>query len=218
MRFLRRIINVFRNEVYIINGNKVKRKFIPFIKGLKIEFDRNGNKIYIDKNTKFRKSLIHLSCHNAEIRLGSGLYSSTIINCKCGDNQKLIIKDGFTSVGTTFQLNETNASVEIEENCMFSNDIVFWATDGHAIFNLGDNFAYNTPKTIKIGKHVWIGNGAKLTKGAVIPNDSIVALGSVVSKDFSQESNIIIAGNPARIVKHNINWNRDKTPTNYNCF
>lgn len=36
MRFLRRIINVFRNEVYIINGNKVKRKFIPFIKGLNL--------------------------------------------------------------------------------------------------------------------------------------------------------------------------------------
>ena len=58
MRFLRRIINVFKNEVYIINGNKVKRKFIPFIKGLKIEFDRNGKKPNL--TNLFSYSLIYL--------------------------------------------------------------------------------------------------------------------------------------------------------------
>ena len=216
MRFIKRFINIFRNEVYIVDNKQIRRCFFPFFKGLKFEFDRNGNKIYINKTAKFRKSLLHLSCHNAEIKLGNGLYHSTIINCKCGNNQKLTIKDNFSTVGTTFELNETNTSIEIDENCMFSYNTVFWPTDGHAIINIGENLAYNTPKKIKIGKHVWLGNNVKITKGACIPDNTVVALGTVVSKDFSKESNIIIAGNPAKIIKHNINWNREKTPTDYN--
>lgn len=218
MRFLRRIVNIFRNEIYIVDGDKIQRKYFPFFKGLKIIFDRNGNKIYINKKAKFRRSLLHLSCHNAEIKLGSGIYSSVIINCKCGNRQKLTIKDGFSSAGTIFQLNETNASIEIDENCMFSHDTVFWPTDGHAILNVGEDLAYNLPKTIKIGKHVWIGNEAKVTKGTIIPSNSVVALASVVSKDFSGETNVILAGNPAKIVKRNIDWYRDKTPTDYNAI
>lgn len=46
-----------------------------------------------------------------------------------------------------------------------------------------------------------------IMKGVTIPNDTIVAYNSCVTKSFSDE-NSIIAGSPAIIVKRNIKWER----------
>ncbi len=57
-----------------------------------------------------------------------------------------------------------------------------------------------------IGNHVWIGENALILKGVKIGDNSIVGAGSVVTKDVPNNS--IVAGNPARIIKNNINWER----------
>jgi len=51
-----------------------------------------------------------------------------------------------------------------------------------------------------IEDNVWIGMNAVILKGVTIGENSIVAAGSVVSK--SVPANVIVAGNPAVIVKH----------------
>ena len=63
----------------------------------------------------------------------------------------------------------------------------------------------NPAKSITVGDRVWLGNNTTVLKGAVISNDSIVATGSIVTKFFS-ESNVILAGNPAVVVKKGIRW------------
>lgn len=50
---------------------------------------------------------------------------------------------------------------------------------------------------ISIGDNCFIGRGAQLLLGVCLADNIIVAAGSVVTKSFS-ESNIIIAGNPAK--------------------
>ncbi len=49
--------------------------------------------------------------------------------------------------------------------------------------------------------------GVSILKGATIFDNSIVAFGSIVTKSFT-ETNVIIAGIPAKIVKTNINWKK----------
>ena len=51
-----------------------------------------------------------------------------------------------------------------------------------------------------IGDNVWIGMNAVILKGVTIGENSIVAAGAVVSK--SVPANVVVAGNPAVIVKH----------------
>jgi len=66
--------------------------------------------------------------------------------------------------------------------------------------------AQQTPNSIKVGEHVWITSHARLLKGAAIGNGSIVASGAIVTKDFSDQENVLIAGVPAKVLKTNIAW------------
>ena len=70
----------------------------------------------------------------------------------------------------------------------------------------------NHPRPIVIKDHVWICNGVKICKGVTIAENNIIGMGSVVTKSFS-ETNCVIAGNPAQIVKRNINWDVDNIGT-----
>jgi len=49
-----------------------------------------------------------------------------------------------------------------------------------------------------IGDNVWIGMGAVILKGVTIGDNSVVAAGAIVTK--SVPPNVVVAGNPARIV------------------
>ena len=54
-------------------------------------------------------------------------------------------------------------------------------------------------KPVKIGNNVWIGMNAIVLKGVTIGDNSVVAAGSVVTKDVP--ANVVVAGNPAAVVK-----------------
>jgi acetyltransferase-like isoleucine patch superfamily enzyme len=55
-------------------------------------------------------------------------------------------------------------------------------------------------KDIIIGDHSWIGMNAVVLPGVVLGPRTVVGAGSVVTKSFP-EGKIVIAGNPARIIK-----------------
>ena len=50
-------------------------------------------------------------------------------------------------------------------------------------------------------------------KNTTIPNGCVVATRSIVTRNFEKE-NCIIAGSPAKVVKENISWDRQR-PQNY---
>ena len=60
-------------------------------------------------------------------------------------------------------------------------------------------------KAIIVGERVWIGSRVTILKGAQIADGSVVASGTIVSGSF-QETNVLIAGSPARIVRRNVTW------------
>lgn len=61
-----------------------------------------------------------------------------------------------------------------------------------------DNEVRPLSSPVVIGDRVWLGNRSTVSKGAVIPDDTVVASGSMVNKDFSQiEPYTMLAGCPA---------------------
>ena len=55
-------------------------------------------------------------------------------------------------------------------------------------------------KPIILGEDIWVGNRTTFTKGAVVPDKTIVASNSLVNKDFSNiEPYTLLAGMPASV-------------------
>ncbi|MFP5041218.1 acyltransferase [Parasediminibacterium sp. JCM 36343] len=93
--------------------------------------------------------------------------------------------------------------LEIGENCAISWNCQFLDEDFHKINYEGKKeFSDNG---ISIGNKVWIGTNVSIYKGTTIPSGCVIASNSVVKGVFSEE-NMLIAGNPAKILKKNISW------------
>jgi acetyltransferase-like isoleucine patch superfamily enzyme len=123
---------------------------------------------------------------------------------------KIIIGEDATSEGIVIRMQEDNLNLQIGADCMFSDDIQIFCSDIHTIVN-AENEIINHGNKLVICNHVWIGNGVYIAKNSYIADNCIVGMKSVVAGKF-EESNCVIAGNPAHIVKHNVNWDRLPIP------
>ena len=71
-------------------------------------------------------------------------------------------------------------------------------TDGHPV-PPSRRTAYVAAKPIVIERGVWIAAGATLIGGVTIGENSVVAAGSVVTKDVP--ANTLVGGNPAKVIR-----------------
>ncbi len=88
--------------------------------------------------------------------------------------------------------------ITIGEQVFIADQVIIRDWDGHTIVGR-DNKA-----PIRIGNHVWIGMRSIILKGVTIGDGAVVAAGAVVTKDVP--AGVVVAGNPARIVKEGIEW------------
>lgn len=76
-------------------------------------------------------------------------------------------------------------------------------TDFHALYDSDSNIRININKPIFVGNHVWIGCRTTILKGSTIPDGSVIAACSVITKKLN-ESNCVYASNDVK--KRNISW------------
>lgn len=90
------------------------------------------------------------------------------------------------------------APVVIGKNCMIAPQAgIYTAT--HPIDPVKRNSGKEYAKPVTIGDNCWIGAHATINPGITLGDNVVVASGAVVTKSF--EDNVVIGGNPAKIIK-----------------
>jgi len=109
-------------------------------------------------------------------------------------------------IGNNCMLNGTvihsRSRVVIGDNCMFGAGTVILDSDFHSTTINPDIRREQTQAVdcpVMIGNNVWIGRNVIILKGVTIGDNSIVAAGSVVTKNIPP--NQVFGGNPARFIK-----------------
>ncbi len=202
------------NKIIIIKDGKERElKANEEIPGLNITIKGENNTIRLELPINATNSSIEIGNDNVYIDIGTTTcFSNTYIRCCFGKGQKVKIGKDTTTYGMNI-ICDANSSCYIGEDCMFSNSIRIWCSDDHSILDTNSGEILNSaPTLVYIGKHVWVGEGARITKKARIHNNSIIGGGTVAYKDYKDE-NVIIAGNPGKIVRNNITWDRNNPYT-----
>ena len=155
-------------------------------------FQNNKNKIIIGCETSISGELLIFK-HGGEIHIGDF--------CFIGENTKIWSAEKIT-IGNRVLIAH---NVNIHDQISHPLDSKERHEDYKLIFKYGLQDNVNLlEKAITIEDDVWIGFNATILKGVTIGNNSIVAAGSVVTKDIP--ANCLAGGNPARIIKENCNW------------
>lgn len=127
-------------------------------------------------------------------RTGKKIYMEPVINFDYGYN--IFVGENFyANFNCTFL---DVSTIEIGDNCMFAPNVQLY-TATHPLHPVKRNSGLEYAKPIKIGDNVWLGGGVIVTPGVTLGNNVVVGAGSVVTKSFPD--NVVIAGNPAHIIK-----------------
>lgn len=88
--------------------------------------------------------------------------------------------------------------IYIGDNCMLAPGVhIYTAT--HPLQASARNSGIEYGKPVRIGNNVWIGGRAVINPGVTIGDNVVIASGAVVVKDIP--ANVLVGGNPARIIK-----------------
>ena len=168
--------------------------------------DRLNNRITIDKSVNFKHLEFRFDGGNNHIIIGENVNIINILHGYIGGNNcEFVIGDNTSLVSLWVDMNE-GGKIIINEDCMLATDIEMFQSVTHPIFDdIGNRKNYS--KNIVIGKHTWIGRKAALMSGFEIGEGSIVGYGAISASKFGNK--VIIAGNPARVIRENIQWRRD---------
>lgn len=170
----------------------------------RIQFKGDGNKVILKDNCMLLNTLIRISGNNNEVILGENSYVSGA-ELWVADNQCILSIGENTFVGHHSHLacTEDGSRLMVGNDGMISSYVQIRTGDSHNIYDMEGN-RINKAKSVIIGDHCWIGEGAKVLKGVTLEGNNIVSAGAIITKSFGK--NTLIGGIPGKVLKENVLW------------
>jgi carbonic anhydrase/acetyltransferase-like protein (isoleucine patch superfamily) len=196
-----------------VNGNH-NRVIIKTHQMVNCHFNINGDyhEVVISENANLSKIQVQIKSSDSVPTTHSKLliHENTVVQSAPfflqGDNTIVEIGKGTTVLGCTFFAIECDSSIIIGEDCMLSWGIEIRTSDWHSIYDMDTDERINQQKLVHIHDRVWIGSHAIILKGVTVDSDSIIGTHSIVTK--SVPSNVVVAGNPAKVIRENVKWDK----------
>jgi acetyltransferase-like isoleucine patch superfamily enzyme len=176
-----------------------------------VELDIVGdrNRITIGEGCIFYNLKFHIRGSNHVIEIGKNCrFTRSGLIWLEDDGCTLTIGQGTTMVDATLAVTESGSRIAIGEECMFANDIDVRCGDSHAILDAASGKRINYAEDVTIGRHVWIAAHTVILKGVTIGENSVIASGAIVTRSCDPGS--ILAGNPAKVIRSGISWQRER--------
>jgi acetyltransferase-like isoleucine patch superfamily enzyme len=95
-------------------------------------------------------------------------------------------------------------AISFGRSCLVSWEVLIIDADFHPVVD-ADGTAGPRQAPITLGDRVWVGARSTVLKGVALGNDVVVAAGSVVPR-ADGEDGVVLAGNPARVVRTGVRW------------
>ena len=159
------------------------------LKGIPLIFNKKDAELLIGDNCIIKSSVLSNLV---------GLYSRTIIVTRV-EGAKIVIGNNVGISGATIYARK---EISIGDNTNIGGNVKILDNDFHPIeveARLRDDKEKIGTAPVRIGKSCFIGCNALILKGTELGDNCVVGAGAVVCGKF--ESNSVIAGNPARIIR-----------------
>jgi acetyltransferase-like isoleucine patch superfamily enzyme len=114
-------------------------------------------------------------------------------------HHNIFLGSNITLVNTLINAGNTIGRVTIDDNVFFGHGVSILARGHDYHFFNEKRHSVITEKPIHIKEGAWIASNAIILAGVTIGKHSVVAAGSVVTKDVPDYT--IVGGNPAQIIK-----------------
>lgn len=176
--------SVVKRSSIIVNGNNNNVDIRGLLSDSKITIFGSNNNLIIDLSCSINQSTLIIRGDNCTIRIGK-----------------------HTTFGGVYMVCMGSANyINIGDECMFAENIDIWNSDSHPIIDVKGEII-NPSKPIQIGNYIWVGKDCKILKGVEIGDNSIIGMGSIVTKNIMPKT--LNVGIPAKCIKTNISWNRN---------
>ncbi|MFZ4261500.1 acyltransferase [Sphingobacterium sp. HJSM2_6] len=177
------------------------------LKNCTIDVEGDHNRVIINENCRLYEVKIYIRGNHNLIVLDSNVtYQSGLLWEVCNHGRISIGENTTIEENVNFQIAEDHLTIAVGQDCMFSSNIFIWPQDWHPINNMNRD-RINQGKSISIENHVWVGYDVKILKGVIIGSNNIIGTNALITKSFEEE-HVIIAGNPGKITKRDIHWER----------
>lgn len=224
-KYMRRKIKLYislienNNKLLFIDNDQEKRfNLLSNVKKITISIKGNNNIIRLPQNNKIYGLRIDIHGNNNFFELNDSKYEfGKLSEIVLENGAKLIIgKDFFVASRLFIHAEGPNTHIKIGNNCFLARETTIRNTDSHTIYDKNNKQRIlNSNSSVTIGNHVWITQKCTVLKGVTLADNCIVGTNSIVTKSFDKEY-CIIAGNPAKIVKTDVNWD-ERTPSQYSA-
>lgn len=182
------------------------------LRGVTLELEGRGHRVLIRKDCVLNHVTVRIRGVRNVLELGERVRFTRGGEVWLEDRHSQVrIGRGSTLVHVHLAANE-GTTLHIGQDCLFAYQVEVRTGDSHSILDAATGQRLNPAADVTIGDRVWVGARALILKGARVPEDSVVAAAAVVTQAFHQPG-VILAGNPARVIRQGIRWTVARVPT-----